>query len=119
MMPTRGFLRAEKEAVRRAASFSRKPSRRSMPVRLVWSCTTTATSPASPIAPAIGGEPRGGQIIGGAGGQRNIAVDAGVERDDRDLRALRLLQQRDRTLGAERGGEHVDLLVDRSPDLPE
>src|SRR5208337_241590 len=32
---------------------ARKPSRRSIPVRLVWSCTMTATSPESPINSAI------------------------------------------------------------------
>ena len=43
----------------------------------------------------VGGSARGGDVVGRAGGQRNVAVDAGVEGDDRDLLGLRLLQERD------------------------
>ena len=60
-----------------------KPSRRSMPVRLVWSCTTTATSPSLPMSSAIlsAASAGRGQVVGGGGRHRDVAVDARVERD--------------------------------------
>jgi len=77
----------------------------------------------------VGGKCRGGHVVGGAGGQRNVAVDTRVEGDDRDFRVLCLLQQRDgrpgvecseadrtRLLG-ECSRQHVDLLVDHGLGL--
>ena len=59
-----------------------------MPVRLVWSCATTRDLAfvADQLGHLVGGERGGGHVVGGGGGDRDVAVDAGVEGDDRDLR---------------------------------
>ena len=79
---------------------------------------------ADQLGELVGGERRSGLVVGRRGGERNVAVDTRVERDDRNLCGLRFLEQRDRCLAVERGeadrlrvlGErrrqHVDLLVD-------
>src|SRR6267378_934298 len=63
-------------------------------------------------------------VVGCRGRERDVAVDAGVESDDGDIRVLELLEQRDRGLAVERreaqrrrllvqhGLQHLELLVD-------
>ena len=46
----------------------------------------------------VGGQRRSGDVVGGRGGQRDVAVHAGVEADHRDVGGLGLLQQRDSAL---------------------
>ena len=72
----------------------------------------------------VGGDRGGRHAIRVAGRQRDVAVDARVEGDDRDVGGLRLLQERNGGLAVERGEaqrlrllgqrsrQHVDLLVD-------
>ncbi len=72
---------------------STKPSRRSLPDWLVWSCTTRATLPLPPsssrhVLGRLGGRRL---VVGGRGGQRDVAVHAGVEGDHRDVGGLGLL----------------------------
>ena len=97
-----------------------------MPVRLVWSCTITATSPSPPISSAILSAASAGSrnVVGGGRRNRNVAVHARVKTDDRNTLGLGLFQQRHHGLGVERsqadGGrvlgqgslQHLDLLVD-------
>src|SRR5947208_3310040 len=66
----------------------------------------------------------GRDVVGGRGRERDVAVDAGVEPDHRNLGVLELLKQRDRRLAVERrkaqrrwllvehGLQHFELLVD-------
>jgi hypothetical protein len=72
----------------------------------------------------VGGKSRRRDVVGRRGRHRNVAVDAGVKADHRDLGRLRLLEQRDGRLGIERreadrlrllgqrGLQHLELLVD-------
>ena len=105
---------------------STKPSRRSMPVWLVWSNADDAdlAFAADELGHLVGRQRGRSQIVGRAAGDRDVAVDAGVEGDDRDARILGLLQQRDRRLAVDRRDgdgrrllgegrrDHVELAVD-------
>ena len=64
-----------------------------------------ATLPSPPISSAIlsAASAAEARLSVEARGDRNVAVDAGVEGDDRDLGVLGLLQQRDGRLAVDRG----------------
>ena len=49
---------------------------------------------ADQLGQVLGRLGRGGLVVGRGRGQRDVALDAGVERDDRDVLRLRLLHQR-------------------------
>src|SRR4029079_7097198 len=80
--------------------------------------------PADRLAEPIGCFAGGLAVVGGNRRYRDVAVDAGVEADDRDLLRLELLKQRNCCLAVERreadggrvlvqlGLEHLQLLVD-------
>ncbi len=59
--------------------------------------------PTDGLGHLVGRERGSSDVVGRGGGDRNVTLDAGVERDDGDVVSLELLERRQRSLAVERG----------------